>query len=148
MIIDRLSNASTYYGLTPRLERALRFLELLDAAQAPVGRREIAGEQVFALIQEYESKPLSQGAWEAHRKYADIQYVAAGVEQLGYAHVDALRQGEYDAERDFLPLEGEGQLLRLPAGCFAILMPQDAHMPGMAVDQPAPVKKVVVKVRI
>ena len=50
--------------------------------------------------------------------------------------------------KDFIKLEGEGEFLRLDAGTFVILAPQDAHMPGMAVDEPAPVKKVVVKVLI
>jgi beta-galactosidase beta subunit len=31
---------------------------------------------------------------------------------------------------------------------FTLFMPEDAHMPGMAVDQPQPVKKVVVKIAV
>lgn len=148
MIIDKLSNASMYYALSPRLERALRFLEVLDPATAATGRHEIAGEQVFALVQEYDSKPMAEGFWEAHRLYMDVQYVASGVEQIGYAHVDSLHSGEYDAAKDFLPLSGEGQFLQVSAGFFMILGPQDAHMPGMAAGESVPVKKIVVKVRI
>ncbi len=148
MIVDKLSHASLYYPLSPRLERALRFLEVMDPDTAVEGRHDIAGEQVYALVQEYATKPMASGAWEAHRRYMDVQYVAAGVEQIGYAHVDTLQAGEYDTERDFLGLTGEGQFLRVPAGFFVILAPHDAHMPGMALDTPAPVKKVVVKVRV
>ena len=32
-------------------------------------------------------------------------------------------------------------------GLFAVFFPQDAHMPGLAVDQPEPVKKMVIKIR-
>lgn len=148
MIIDTLSHAALYFALGPRLERALRFLQTLDAARAPVGRHEIAGDQVFALVQEYESRPLSAGAWEAHRKYMDVQYVAAGAEQMGYAPVASLQTGPYDADKDFLRLEGEGQFFRLEAGQFAIFAPQDAHMPGLQARGPQRVKKVVVKVRV
>ena len=147
MIIDTLNHASMYYALNPLVERALRFLQALDPKTA-VGRHEISGDQVFALVQEYDSKPMSEGFWEAHRRYIDVQYVVAGVEQMGYAPLDSLRPGEYDGSKDFVKLEGDGQFLRLPAGHFVIMAPQDAHMPGMALDAPAPVKKVVVKVRV
>jgi YhcH/YjgK/YiaL family protein len=148
LIIDTLNNATMYYALGPRLERALRFLQVLDPAQVTLGRHEIAGEQVYALVQEYDSKPLEEGFWEAHRSYLDVQYVASGVERIGYAALGSLQAGEYDAEKDFVKLEGEGQLITVPAGTFVILAPQDAHMPGMAADGPEPVMKVVVKVQV
>ena len=148
MIIDELTNACAYFALGARLERALRFLQVMDGQQVPLGRHEIAGDQVFALVQEYTSKPLAAGIWEAHRKYLDVQYVVAGVERLGYAPVTALEAGPYDAEKDYLPLAGNGQFVRLAAGQFAVLMPHDAHMPGMEADGPQPVRKVVVKVRV
>lgn len=119
----------------------------MDPGTLALGRRDIAGEQIFALVQEYTSKRWDEGFWEAHRKYLDVQYVVAGVERMGYAPVQALRTVEENHEKDFLKLEG-GSFFLLPAGSFAILMPQDAHMPGMAVEQPQPVKKVVVKVQV
>jgi len=41
-----------------------------------------------------------------------------------------------------------GLSLDLSAGYFAIFYPEDAHMPGLAVEGPESVKKVVVKVRV
>ncbi|MBT7598814.1 MAG: DUF386 family protein, partial [Gemmatimonadetes bacterium] len=38
--------------------------------------------------------------------------------------------------------------LPMQAGQFIVLWPQDAHMPGMAIDSPAPVKKAVFKVKL
>ena len=43
-------------------------------------------------------------------------------------------------------MAGSGR--QLPAGMFTIFTPEDAHMPGIALDQPQPVKKVVVKVAV
>ena len=148
MIVDQLKNAATYYPLNPRLERALRYLEFMDLEKLAPGRYEISGDQVFALVQEYHTKPMDQGFWEAHQKYIDVQYVVTGIERMGYACVDRMRLIEYNEEKDFARLEGEGVFLKVPAGTFLIMAPQDAHMPGMALDQPAPVKKVVVKVRV
>lgn len=161
MIIDQLSNIpSDFYAglftkhggsfrLADRLMAAFRFLQSHDPATAQLGKVEIDGQQVFALIQNYDSKVRSAGFWEAHRQYIDVQYVAAGEELMGYVNLSHVNAGEYDASRDFLPAHGEGNFLRMPAGTFIILTPQDVHMPGLAVnDQPQPVKKVVVKVAV
>jgi biofilm protein TabA len=111
-----------------------------------VDRYAIDGDQVYAMVQEYDSKPKAEGFWESHRKYLDVQYVASGVEHMGYAPTANLTAGAYQEENDFIKLEGDGEFFLLREGFFCILAPQDAHMPGMAVDQPQPVKKVVVKV--
>jgi YhcH/YjgK/YiaL family protein len=36
----------------------------------------------------------------------------------------------------------------LQKGNFALLFPQDAHMPGLAIGSPAPVKKIVLKISV
>jgi YhcH/YjgK/YiaL family protein len=159
MIIDQLCNVqSGFYphflssadpsGLMQRLAKGFDFLQTADLLNAAPGRVDIDGDSVFALVQEYNTKPLEQGFWEAHRKYIDIQYVVSGEEHMGYANLAQLNAGDYDAAKDFLPLHGDGSFLRLPAGMFTLFLPEDAHMPGMAVDQPQPVKKVVVKVAV
>jgi len=148
MIIDHLKNASQYAGADKRLAAALQYLQSTDLTSVPPGRYEIDGSDVFAIVQEYESKPKDKGYWEAHRQYIDVQYVARGAELMGYAHLDRLKPGAYDATKDFLPLEGEGDFFEVREGTFVILSSQDAHMPGIAVTLPRPVKKVVVKVRM
>lgn len=160
MIIDQLRNTNleVYTGLTTnagssglrsRIQAALHYLQTADLANAPVGKVEIDGSRVFALIQAYNTKPRAKGFWEAHRQYIDVQYVVQGEELMGFANLAQLRAEEYDAQRDFLPLHGEGSFIRLPAGMFTLFTPEDAHMPGMALDdQPQPVKKVVVKVAV
>lgn len=148
MIIDHLKHASQYLGGDKRLSAALRYLQDTDLASVPPGKYEIDGSDVFAIVQEYDSKPKEKGYWEAHRQYIDVQYVARGAELMGYAHLDRLKSGQYDETRDFLPLEGEGNFFEVREGTFVILSSQDAHMPGIAVTVPQPVKKVVVKVRM
>ncbi len=148
MIIDHLQNASQYTGTDKRLATALKYLQDTDLANTPPGRYEIDGSDVFALVQEYESKPRDKGKWEAHRQYMDVQYVAKGVERMGYANLDRLKAGTYDATKDYVPVEGEGDFFEVREGMFVILSSQDAHMPGIAVTLPQSVKKVVVKVRM
>ena len=149
MIIDNLKNAGLYYGIDPRLKLALEYLQKTDFERLESGRYEIDGENVYAMVQQYESKPREQGAWEAHRKYTDIQYIVSGSEQIGYRCTDGMKvTQEYNETRDILFLDGEGSFFRVASGFFAIFAPQDAHMPCIAEDTPATVRKVVVKVRV
>ena len=148
MILDDISHGQLYHGIGPRFARALTYLAETDLVAMAPGRYDIDGDDVFVMVQEYDSKPKSEGFWEAHRAYADVQFVISGAEHMGFAPTSTLTAGDFDAERDFLPLEGSGLFLPLTAGQFIILWPQDAHMPGMAIDTSTPVKKAVVKVRL
>ena len=133
MIIDTLTNAALYAGLSPRIQQAFDYLQQTDLANAEPGKYEIDGANVFALVQEYESKPMAEGKWEAHRRYIDVQYIVSGTEFIGYSHIGRLTPGDYDADRDFHLLSGKGIFLTLSAGDFMLLFPDDGHMPGLAV---------------
>ncbi len=147
MIVDHLCNADFYTSLSSRFSLGLEFLKKLDFAALQTGRNELEGG-LFAMRQEYDTRPLAKGLWESHRKHADIQFVVEGVEIVGFAPLatTAVSQ-EYSEENDYSLHTGRGDFFRLSAGQFAIFLPQDVHMPCIAVDDtPSPVKKVVVKV--
>ena len=148
MIIDRITNSHLYYAVNTKFKRAFDYIHQINVDTIPAGRYAIDGENMYALIQEYNTKLKEQGSWEAHRRYIDLQYVVQGAEGIGYANIHHLRQGEYDANKDFLPLHGDGNLVTLNSGSFILLLPEDAHMPGMAIGSPAPVKKVVIKISV
>ncbi|MEP7134735.1 MAG: YhcH/YjgK/YiaL family protein [Chloroflexota bacterium] len=148
MIIDRIVNAQLYYTVHARFKQAFDYIDQMDVNAIPVGRYEIDGDKLFALVQEYNTKLKEQGFWEAHRRYIDLQYIVQGVERLGHANLSRLQQGEYDTTKDFLPLFGDGDSVTLHSGSFVLLMPEDAHMPGMAIGSPAPVRKIVVKIAV
>ncbi|NLI74843.1 MAG: DUF386 domain-containing protein [Candidatus Riflebacteria bacterium] len=140
MIIDLLARGERYGALGDRFAWALRYLGGLTAA-APVGTIELDGRRLFVMVQEYRAKAPAEGFWEAHRTYADIQVVLAGRELVGWAPVDDLQAGPYDAEKDLMVLQGPaamapggpGEWLTLAPGRFALFLPQDAHMPGLAI---------------
>jgi len=146
MIIDQLTNSHLYYPLSHRIKIAFDYLHQTDLSSLSIGRYEIDGENIFAMLQQYTSKPRNQGFWEAHRRYMDLQVVIQGAELIGYANIASLSKGEYDLSKDFIPLFGDGAFLTLQPGNFALLMPEDAHMPGIAVDSPSPIKKIVIKI--
>jgi len=150
MIVDRLDNAARYFGLGERIAVALKYLNDNDCTKLPPGKISIQGEQIFAIVQDNTTKPRDQGVWEAHRRYIDVQFVAAGIEEMGYANIGTLTvRTAYDENADYALFDGTGSFVTVPAGNFTIFFPEDGHIPGSAVDgAPTTVRKVVVKIAV
>jgi YhcH/YjgK/YiaL family protein len=149
MIVDKIENSNRYSCLNKRFAKAFTFLTKTDLLIIADGKYEIEGDTIFALIQEYHSRDVQVCKLEAHRKYADIQYLVSGEELIGVAPLlDQNPEEEYNEKKDIIFFEGESSLIKLEAGMFAIFFPDDLHMPGVRVDQTVRVKKVVIKVRV
>ncbi len=150
MIIDSLKNAEQYLCLGEGIKKGLDFLKQNKEAALPVGRHEIDGDKVYALVQEYETQQKSERKLEAHRNYIDIQFVASGTECMGYIKsegqtVSAVYLPEKDVE---FYSSDEDVLMPICAGEFAIFFPQDAHRPCCMNKTPSHVRKIVIKVKI
>ncbi|MEK6629392.1 MAG: YhcH/YjgK/YiaL family protein [Acidobacteriota bacterium] len=148
MVVDELVNANQYGVLGPRISRAFEYLRQTDLAALEPGRYELEGPALYVLVNEYSTKLPAEGRWEAHRRYIDLHYVVRGAERIGYTPASRLQPGPYDEVKDVTWLCGPGQFVALEPGDFMLLWPGDAHMPGMAIDAPTPVKKVVIKIRV
>lgn len=149
MIHDRIANAALYAGASPRLAAAFAFLSRGDVAALPPGRYPIEGDDVFALVQTYDTRDPEPRRFETHRRYVDVQYLAEGSERIGLADPATLRCTEpYDAAKDAEFLTGQGVDVPLSRGQFMVLYPHEAHQPCLHPDdRPVPVRKIVVKVR-
>ena len=149
MVLDALSNFPLYLPLHPQFAAAYAFLRAHDIDALPPGRYEIDEAGAFALISEYASRALAECFIECHRRYIDIQLLTRGREGVGYCRRNAGAELPYDAEKDYLKLEGEIDLLTLEPGVFAIFFPDDGHMPMIHLEElPSTVKKVVFKVPV
>lgn len=149
MIVDRLANAAWYHGLPRRLVQALDFLRESDVLSLSLGRQDLDGDRLFALVQEYPTRAVGDCRWEAHRKYCDVQFVARGVERIDVANISDMRVVEaYDATKDVAFFAGDGDAITLRAGTFAVFAPQDVHKPCIALDESATVRKIVLKVQV
>ena len=149
MIVDRLNNLELYRGLAPRWVRALEFLRDADGMSLSLGRHELDGDRLFALVQEYSTKPADQCRWEAHQRYCDVQFLVRGQECIGVANIGEMRvEQPYDSERDVAFFAGEGDIITLRAGSFAIFSPEDVHRPCMVSGPSEPVRKIVVKAAV
>jgi len=147
MIIDTLTHAGLYKGLGPRVQAAFDYLLKTDLDALADGKYELEGDRLIAIAMHYTSRPHENGEWEAHRRYADLQFIVEGSELIGVAVEGRLTEEPYDAAKDCLLLTGDcTDIITLRAGDFAIFWPGEAHMPCLAVDAPSPIKKVVLKI--
>jgi YhcH/YjgK/YiaL family protein len=155
MILDRLEESVHYAPLGKGFAAGFAYLREKDLAGLADGRYEIEGKDVFAIVQTYLPRIHAEGRWEAHRDYADIQYVVSGAERMGTASlVGVTVESPYDAERDveFYRSVAGGNFFEVNAGEFAVFYPHDVHMPSLELAagnaKPQTVKKVVIKVRL
>ena len=151
MFFDHISNIATYKDLSPNIALGLDFLKQMNPDTA-VGTYQI-NQRVKAIVSEYETKLENEHGYEAHRKNIDIQYLLSGEERIACLSIERLKETKaYNEETDAAFYAAELELLpsylSLLPGCFAILFPQDGHMPQLCVDKPMKVKKVVIKVEI
>lgn len=147
MVTDTLSNCKKFESLHPLFAKAFEYLQSVDFNDYDEGKYPIDGNDMYASISEYVTK--SDGQLEGHLEYIDIQYIVKGSEIIGYAKKS--NQSEvipYSNERDIAFYEGDYEPIRVEAGQFVILYPDDLHLPCLKIDKPSVVKKVVVKVRV
>ncbi|CAN5732341.1 YhcH/YjgK/YiaL family protein [soil metagenome] len=150
MILDSIANLRLYEALSDRLAAGLHWLKSFRA-DAPDGRVEIDGDDLFAMVQSYVTSPGAEKRFESHRRYADIQYVASGRERILHTSTEGLEvESPYDEENDitFFRDPNVSSSLLVSAGDFMILWPGDAHKPGCMAGGREEVKKVVIKVRL
>jgi YhcH/YjgK/YiaL family protein len=150
MIIDLLSNATLYHNQEPLFKKAFEYLTQTDFSKVEKGKYELDGQNLFAIVNEYDTVSPDNEQMESHKKYIDIQYIVAGAERIGHDFLKAQTPSqEYDNEKDFM-LWGEKPSFFsvLQQGMFAIFFPHDLHMPNIMIDAPSYVKKVVIKVSV
>lgn len=151
MIFDTLSNSARYESLNSRFAKAFAYLRTVDGSQ-PLGRHDLDGDDCFALVQTYETKPQEKALFEAHRKYIDVQFIQSGRETILWAPLASMAEETmaFDQSKDaaLWKLVPDTTALHVSAGHFAILFPEDAHAPCIEWDQPETVFKVVVKVAV
>lgn len=142
---------SRQYLLNPgRWDKAIAFLKDTDLAGLEPGRYELDGTDVFVLINEYATRDEKDTRLEAHRNYADIQYVIKGRELIGVCPLaKAAESVPYDEGKDIFFLESDDQkILEAYPDRYFVFFPADAHRPSIKAGEKAYVNKAVVKVRL
>jgi len=149
MIYDTLNHLDAYKGIHPGVIKGLKLLRDMDFSAIGDGRHEIDGENLFILLQSYNTKPENDTP-EAHKKYIDIQYLISGQELVGVGPLEEMiQEAEARPDGDIWFYHGPVSQILLSGERFIVLWPGDAHAPCIAVDGvPAHCRKCVVKVKV
>lgn len=152
MIFDSAKNLDFYRGLgiEGRYDKAVDFLQNTDLENLAPGKYEIDGKNVYANVTEYTTIPWEEAKYESHHDYTDIQYMITGTETMTYAPVDALNVTvPYNEEKDCVLYDNANPRLKVVVGAgeYMIFNPWDGHKPKAADGEPAPIKKVIVKIK-
>jgi len=148
MIIDKVENLNLYASLSKRLAKGIDYIINSDFSGIELGTYNIDGDDVFAMVQEYETKKIEKCKLEGHVKYIDIQYIIEGEEHIGLTSKTNQELEERNDEDDYAFYKGESTLFKFDPSVFGIFFPDDLHMPCVGLNQISKVRKIVVKVRI
>ena len=147
MIYAQLADAPRYRGIHPMLDRALALLTPEFIAAASTQRTELEGEALFVTRFDVESVTDESRFFERHERYLDIFTLAEGRERVDIAPAGTLELKEQRGDYFGGVCETRQSVLLTP-GSFLVLFPGDAHRPGMAVEGPEKLSRVVFKVQI
>lgn len=148
MILDHIDAISKYKGIHTNLDIAIEAIINGDLNQRVAGKYAIKENDVFYMVQTYDTKLPEDVKFETHHKYLDIQWMVQGEEIMGFQlESDLTVETEYDDEKDIAFYIGTGQDIKVNQGRFAIFFPNEAHQPSVAIGLSKPVMKIVVKVK-
>ena len=146
MIVDHIDNWRLYSGAHRFFPTAFECLCGTDWSKIDDGRFEIAGDDVFAIVDRRMGKGKQDATLEVHRQYIDIQYLVRGSDVMGYRPLlDCCQPRPFDVDRDVAFFgDPPESWFDVKSNCFAIFYPTDAHAPMGTTTE---FHKVVVKVR-
>lgn len=138
------------YEANPALwNKAFAYLKETNLADLKLGKHQIEGDNLYALVTEGRGRSADTAKWEDHQQYIDIHHVITGKENMGLAPVTtATVITPYDSGRDIGFYKANGTFYESGTSNFFIVFPKDAHLPGIKIDgYNDVVKKIVLKIR-
>ena len=130
MIFDTIGHCAQYRDSYPAVYRALKAMQKYSSSNYSTGKVELDGNNLFLLLNQYLTHTSEGALAEAHKKYLDVMYMEESEALLAKTDADV-------------------SAIRLQAGDFLVLFPQDAHTPACYGSEGAmEVKKIIAKVRI
>ena len=147
MIVDKFKNIKMYSPLLNYLEEGLAAISS-QMTKLETGRYEF--EHGFYLVQKGETKPMTEGYYEAHQKYVDIQIIMAGSEEVAWLDLEDLSEEvPYNLEKDAAFYSGNtSHAMCFSQGMFYIAFPHDGHRPVRHTDKQQSFTKIVLKLPV
>ena len=154
MILDNIHTTLADYGaMSPKIARAVEWLKSRDLKSIEPGQViTVDGDRIKAQIQSYTTQAPSEGRFEAHRLFIDLQIIVSGQETIHWAPLARLpgvgTPYDYGNDLVFFQEPDWSVPIRMEEGDFAIFFPSDGHKPKCQVDAPATVGKIVIKIAV
>lgn len=132
MILDDLSNSEKYYNFHPCFKKAFDFLKSQNLKTLDLGKYEIDGKNIYAIVSKADGLGRKNTKLEVHRRYIDIQVILDGIDCIGYMPLIRCLNtlSGYDSDKDcefFSDLPEKWALIN--PGQFIIFFTDDAHAP-------------------
>lgn len=150
MINDKIKNIRLYQGIHKNLDAAIDFLSNGGLDGLPLGRTDIKGDVIYAIVLEQTTRLDEDFEMEAHVQYTDIHCPLEGSEVIETAEISTMVPVKpYSAKNDCLFIKGVSMArCRLVPGDFMVCFPTDAHAGCIADEKPMEIKKAILKVKM
>jgi len=152
MIVDHIDALTKYAQLIPKIHSVLEFMKTHNLIDLNLGKHEILNSDVFVIRETYISKSAPECYFEGHLKYLDIQLVLKGCEKIGYhpkSHSIYEVKQPYQEVKDVETYDIKDYTeIMLSEGMFAIMFPEDLHMPKLMHHTKQTIEKVVFKIKL
>jgi len=129
-----------------RIHKALAMIESGEIDDLSFGRHDLA-DGIYVNVVEIETKDAAP--FESHHQYADIHYPIVGSEQIALADEAAMEITQvYNEKDDVLFGKASGERYTVKEKHPFVVMPGEAHVPGLCDGEKRKIKKAIVKVLV
>lgn len=150
MIFSSIYAIDSPHQYPAAIQMALKWITDHDIVNMDAGIYELQGHNLYINIQDIVTKPIEECYPERHNSYLDIQYVASGVERMGYAPYTGRETIQLDMQdKDVIiykDLENEN-FVDVTPGSYCIFCSNSIHRPGCSAGSSGSVRKAVVKIK-
>ena len=151
MIVTTIENKENklYEGMNERFAEAFRIAKSVLTDTPEDGRHDVSGDELYYMIQSYDTKSPFEAKFESHREYIDVQMVISGEEVIRFESTGKLPPcEEYTFDYELYNMNKDFDSVRLCRGELAIIFPGELHAPCICSEgADRAVRKLVIKIK-
>ncbi|WP_336981228.1 MULTISPECIES: YhcH/YjgK/YiaL family protein [unclassified Cedecea] len=151
MIVGNINELGLNPWLPTKITEALDYVLQNINAESHAGKYDVAGENVWVMVMEGNTRLAAEALPEYHEKYLDVQIVLAGQEGMAFSlkppHTEVMEDKLAGNDIAFIRTPDDETMITMNAGDFIIFYPGEVHKPlCMLNGNAAAVKKAVIKI--
>lgn len=152
MILDTIDRIHKYQAI-PYIKEITEFIDTNRIHELQEGDITIIRDELYVKVLKYTPRKASDGYFETHKEFADLQFVIKGVESMYYVnpkHITPTDKFEMSGDFEFFEAAECISRFEVSDGEFVIFLPGEPHKPGCFAmnDFSKEVMKLVFKIKI